>query len=63
MPLRETDPDFKSELFEIAKEAVNNKSEAFIYYLPLPLLVPENADEQIPCQEPVEETTAISAHI
>jgi hypothetical protein len=64
MPLRETDPDFERELFERAKTALNEKFGNFQYYLPLPLLlVDEDVETQLPCNEPAEETIAISAHI
>ena len=64
MPLRVTDPDFESELLEKVKAAVNAKFEVFEYDLPLPLLL-VNVDEypELPCREPTEETTAISAHL
>lgn len=66
MPLREIDPDFESELFEQAKAAFNEKFGIFQYWLPLPLLlidVSEHVEKQLPCHEPVEETTAISSHM
>ncbi|KAJ6785999.1 hypothetical protein PWT90_07635 [Aphanocladium album] len=64
MPLRETDPDFESELLDKIKAAVDEKFEVFKYYLPLPLLVvDEDVENPLPCQEPSEETTAVSAHI
>jgi hypothetical protein len=64
MPLRETDPDFESDVFEKAKAALNAKYGIVQYFLPLPLLlVDENAEKPLPCQEPGEETTAISAHV
>ncbi|KAK1635256.1 hypothetical protein BDP81DRAFT_431197 [Colletotrichum phormii] len=64
MPLRETDPDFESEIFERAKAALSAKFGNFQYDLPLPLLlVDEYAEKPLSCQEPVEETSAISAHI
>lgn len=66
MPLRETDPDFESELFEKVKAALNAKFEVFEYHLPLPLLLvdpDEYAEKRLACHEPAEETTAISAHV
>lgn len=68
MPLRETDPDFKSELFEKVKvdvEAARNAKFAVSkYYLPLPLLLlDESAEKPLPCHEAAEETIAASAHI
>jgi len=64
MPLRETDPDFESEIFEMVKAALNAKFEVFQYFLPLPLLlVDEYAEKPLPCHEPAEETIAISPHI
>ncbi|KAJ3499127.1 hypothetical protein NLG97_g580 [Lecanicillium saksenae] len=65
MPLRVTDPDFKTELFKKVKAAVNAKFGIFQYALPLPLLLNpnENAEKQLPCHEPASETTAISAHM
>jgi hypothetical protein len=64
MPLRETDPDFESELFNRAKAALNAKFGVSQYFLPLPLLlVNEHAQKPLPCHEPAEETIAISAHM
>ncbi|KAL1880120.1 hypothetical protein Daus18300_001483 [Diaporthe australafricana] len=64
MPLRETDPDFESELFEKVKAARNAKFGNLQYDLPLPLLlVDDSAEKPLPCQEPAEETIAISAHM
>lgn len=68
MPLRETDPDFESELFEKVKadvEAARNAEFAVSKYdLPLPLLLlDDSAEKPLPCHEPAEETTAISAHM
>ncbi|KAL8306252.1 hypothetical protein RB597_003199 [Gaeumannomyces tritici] len=68
MPLRVTDPDFESEIFEKVKagfEAGRNSTGAGCqYFLPLPLLVlDDSAEKQLPCHEPAEETMAISAHI
>ncbi|KAK3898507.1 hypothetical protein C8A05DRAFT_18933 [Staphylotrichum tortipilum] len=66
MPLRETDPDFETELREKIKATFNAKFEGFQYEIPLPLLLvdeDEYAETRLPCHEPVEETIAISAHI
>ncbi|KAI3556499.1 HET domain-containing protein [Colletotrichum abscissum] len=63
MPLRETDPDFKSEIFERAKAAFSAKSGVYEYELPLPTILGEHAEQPLPCQKPVEETNAISAHM
>ncbi|KAJ2968803.1 hypothetical protein NQ176_g9004 [Zarea fungicola] len=67
MSLRVTDPDFENELSEKVKAAVNGKFGAFQYELPLALLLlpdpAEHAEEQLPCHESAEETTAISAHM
>ncbi|KAI4929142.1 hypothetical protein J4E85_005767 [Alternaria conjuncta] len=64
MPLRETDPNFESELFEQVKAAFNEKYGCLQYWLPLPLiLVDEQADPPLPCHEPAEETLPISAHV
>lgn len=64
MPLRETDPDFESYLFEKVKEAFNAKVQVFEYGLPLPLiLVDECAEKPLPCHKPAEETTAIGANV
>ncbi|KAI8938744.1 hypothetical protein NX059_004611 [Plenodomus lindquistii] len=64
MPLRETDPDFESEIFEEVKAAFNAKFGVLQYDLPLPLLlIDEYAESALPCHEPAEETTAISAHM
>jgi hypothetical protein len=64
MPLRETDPDFESELFNRAKAGSNGKFGISQYLLPLPLLlVDEHAERELPCHEPAQETTAISAHM
>ncbi|KAL1793942.1 hypothetical protein ACET3X_007363 [Alternaria dauci] len=64
MPLRETDPNFESELLEEAKAALNAKFGIFQYFLPLPLiLVDDHAEKQLPCHEPAEETIAVSAHL
>ncbi|KAJ3498240.1 hypothetical protein NLG97_g1282 [Lecanicillium saksenae] len=66
MPLRETDLDFAIELFEKVKAAVNAKYEVFKYALPLPLLLVDPdvyVERPLPCHEPVEETTTISAHL
>ena len=66
MPLRETDPDFESELFEKVKAALNAKFGNSEYDLPLPLLFvddDEYAEKPLPCHEPAEETIAISAHM
>jgi len=64
MPLRETDLDLESELFEKVKGALNAKSGVSQYDLPLPLLlVDEHAEKPLLCHEPAEETIAISAHI
>ncbi|KAF2869539.1 hypothetical protein BDV95DRAFT_577620 [Massariosphaeria phaeospora] len=63
MPLRDTDTDFESKIFEMVKAAFSAKFEVFEYDLPLPLLVNEYAEIPLPCLEPAEETIAISAHI
>lgn len=64
MPLRETDPDFESELFEQVKAALNAKFGVSQYALPLPLLlVDDYTQKPLPCHEPAEETIAISAHM
>ncbi|EGX87925.1 hypothetical protein CCM_09548 [Cordyceps militaris CM01] len=66
MSLRVTDPDFESELSEKVKAAVKAKLGIIQYDLPLPLLVldpDENAEKELPCHEPAEETTIISAHL
>ncbi|KAJ4294975.1 hypothetical protein N0V88_005216 [Collariella sp. IMI 366227] len=68
MLLRETDPDFETELFEKVKAAFNAKFEVLQYDLPLPLLLVQEDPEEpllptLPCHEPAEETIAISAHM
>lgn len=63
MPLRETDPDFESEIKAKVEAGRNAKFGVCEYDLPLPLLVNDSAENPLPCQEPAEETTAISAHI
>ncbi|QPG94583.1 hypothetical protein C2857_006434 [Epichloe festucae Fl1] len=68
MPLRETDPDFESDIFEQVKvgfEAARNaKLGLSQYQLPLPLLVDDSAKEKpLPCHEAAEETMAVSAHL
>lgn len=64
MPIRETDPDFESKLFEKAKAALNEQFGVFEYRIPLPLLlVDREAEKDLPCHETAEETAAISAHV
>ncbi|KAE9566242.1 hypothetical protein CGCF415_v012922 [Colletotrichum fructicola] len=68
MPLRETDPDFESDILEKVTadvEAARNLEFAVSeYHLPLPLLlVDELAEKPLPCHEPADETLAISAHL
>ncbi|KAF6783344.1 hypothetical protein CSOJ01_15910 [Colletotrichum sojae] len=64
MPLRETDPNFESDIFEKLKAALNAKFEVAEYEPPLPLLlVDECAPKQLLCHEPTEETIAISTHL
>jgi hypothetical protein len=64
MPIRETDPDFEGQLFEEAKAAFDAKYEISQYWLPLPLLLIDlEAEKDLLCHEPVEETSAISAHV
>ncbi|KAK1992451.1 hypothetical protein LX36DRAFT_674543 [Colletotrichum falcatum] len=67
MPLRETDPDFESDISEqvrVGIEAARNANFGVSQYdLPLPLLVDESAENPLPCHEPAEETIAISAHV
>lgn len=64
MPLRETDPDFERELLEKVTAGRNAKFGVCEYDLPLPLLLlDDSAEKPLPCQEPAEETTAISAHM
>jgi hypothetical protein len=64
MPVRETDLDFKRDLFENAKAAFSAQHRGLQYFLPLPLLiVDDNADNPLPCNEPAEETIAISVHL
>ncbi|KAK2597437.1 hypothetical protein QQS21_005985 [Conoideocrella luteorostrata] len=64
MPFRVVDPDYeKQALAEIQKSLPSeNVLELIIYEVSLPLLL-DSAEEQLPCHEPVEETTAISAHV
>ncbi|KAF5512736.1 hypothetical protein CGCA056_v012738 [Colletotrichum aenigma] len=68
MPLRETDPNFESDILEKVTadvEAARNLEFAVSeYHLPLPLLtVDELAEKPLPCHEPADETLAISAHL
>ncbi|USP74440.1 hypothetical protein yc1106_01714 [Curvularia clavata] len=64
MPLRETDPHFKAEIFEKAKAVLSAKFGVCEYDLPLPLLlVDEYAEKPLPCHESAEETISISAHM
>ncbi|KAF1927816.1 uncharacterized protein M421DRAFT_421657 [Didymella exigua CBS 183.55] len=64
MQLRETDPNFESELFEQAKAAFNSKFGVFQYFLPLPLLlVDQDAEVQLSCHEPAEETIAFTTKV
>ncbi|VUC22861.1 unnamed protein product [Clonostachys rosea] len=67
MPLRETDTDFETEISEHIREGLeagrNTKYRVFMCDLHLPLLADESAEKPLPCQEPTEETTAVSAHV
>ncbi|TIC90840.1 hypothetical protein CH35J_011063 [Colletotrichum higginsianum] len=67
MPLRETDPDFETEIFEQVKVGIeaarNAKFGVSQYDLPLPLLVDDSTEKPLQCYEPAEETIAISAHM
>ncbi|TQN63644.1 hypothetical protein CSHISOI_11809, partial [Colletotrichum shisoi] len=67
MPLRETDPDFESDILKQVKVGIeaarNAKFGVSKYFMPLPLLVDESAANPLPCCEPAEETTAVSAHV
>jgi hypothetical protein len=64
MPIRETDSNFESELFEQARAAFEAKFGVSQNWLPLPLLLVDiGAEKDLPCYEPAEETIAISTHV
>lgn len=64
MPIREADPGFESELLKEVKAAFDAKIGNFQYWLPLPLLlVTENTEKDLSCNETAEETAIISAHV
>ncbi|KAJ4333802.1 hypothetical protein N0V87_007370, partial [Didymella glomerata] len=64
MPMRETDSNFESELFEEARAGFEAKFGVSQYWLPLPLLLVDiEAEKDLPCHESAEETIAISAHV
>ena len=64
MPIRETDPDFESELFEEAKKVLEERVGIFKYWLPLPLLlVDEDAEKQLPCHKNLLKRQPLSVHM
>lgn len=64
MPFHVFDPDYESQALDQIKDCLSPEGVLWpvTYYVTLPVLL-DSPDEPLPCHEPVNETTAISAHV